>query len=96
VLKVAIWAMRNGEEVRDVIDRLNEGTRGGEALPEGWARSHYESAIERLTDAAGRDQVHAWEERESDIQEGEKMLWATRAESLRKSMEEDGNSRVSW
>jgi hypothetical protein len=30
-----------------------------------------------------RDQVLAWEERERDLEIGEKMLWATRAEYLR-------------
>ena len=55
VLKAAIWALRNGEDVRGVIDALREGTRGGEAPPEGWARSHYETAIEHLKDAALRD-----------------------------------------
>lgn len=82
VLKGAIWALRNGEDVREVIDGLQDGTRGGEALPEGWARSHYETAIERLEDAAGRDRVFALEERELELQKGEMMLWATRAESL--------------
>ena len=83
VLKAAIWALRKGDNVQEVIDVLNEGTRGGEVLPEGWARSHYETAIDRLTDAAVRDQVLAWEERERDLEIGEKMLWATRAENLR-------------
>lgn len=83
VLMGAIWALRNGEEVQGVIDGLQRGTRDGEALPEGWARSHYERAVKLLTDGAGRDQVLAWEVRERDLQEGEKMLWATRAENLR-------------
>lgn len=83
VLKDAIWALRNGEDVRVIIDGLNERTHGGEALPAGWARSHYETAIERLMDAAGRDHVLAWEERERVLQEAEMMLWATRADSLR-------------
>ena len=96
VLKTSIWSLRNGEDVQAIIDALIGGTRDGEALPEGWARSHYEVAIEYLTDAAGRNQMLAWEERERDIQVGEKMLLATRAESLCQSMEEDGNFKVTW
>ena len=45
MLKAAIWALRSGEDVRDVIDRLQEGTRDGEALFEGWARSHYDRSL---------------------------------------------------
>ncbi len=41
LLKTAIWSLRKGEDVQDIIDRLNEGTSGGEALPDGWARSDY-------------------------------------------------------
>ena len=82
VLKTAIWELRNGDDVQAIIDGLIDGTRGGGALPDGWARSHYETAIERLEDAAGRDWVFAWEERELELQKGEMMLWATRAESL--------------
>ena len=83
VMKVAIWTLRNGEDVRDIIKVLNEGTRDGEALPEGWARSHFETAIGCLQDASGMDLVLAGEEKERDLQEAEKMLWATRAESVR-------------
>lgn len=83
VLKAAIWAIRNSRQVREIIDQLNKGTRRGEVIPEGWARSHYDKAIDCLTDAIGRDKVSAWEERKRDIEEGEKWLWATRAENLR-------------
>jgi len=83
VLQAAIWALRCGESVRDVIDGLSEGTRDGNALHEGWARSHYETAIRRLIDAVGRNPLMDCEEREKDIEGGEKMLWATRTENLR-------------
>ncbi len=83
VLKTAIWALGKGENVRKVIDVLREGTRDGEDLNEGWARLHYETAIEYLADAAGRDSVLVGEAREQDLQEGVKMLWATRAEYLK-------------
>ena len=85
VLKTAIWALGNGEDVKDVIDGLNEGTLGGEALPEGWARSHYETAISHLTDADEKDQVIALEGREWNLYDGEKWLWATRAENIHHS-----------
>ena len=83
VLKGAIWALSNRENIKDVVDGLQEGTRDGEALPERWARPHYDMAIERLMDAAGRDMVLNWEERDRDLQESMKMLWATRAEYLK-------------
>ncbi len=83
VLLKAIWELKIGEEVASVINGLQKETRRGEALPEGGARLHYVTAIDHLTDAVGRDRVLAWEERERDLIESEKMLWATRAENMR-------------
>ncbi len=57
VMKTAIWALRDGQDVRGVIDVLNEGTHAGKDLPEGWARSHYETAIDHLIASTRRDQV---------------------------------------
>ena len=86
VLKKAIWELRNGEDVTAIVEALQEGTRGGEALHDGWARSHYEKAIGHLNDAAGMDQVLARDVRLWDLEVGEKMLWATRAENLKRSI----------
>ena len=55
-------------------------------VPIGWARSHYEKVIGYLDAAAGRDQVLAWDARKWDLEIGEKMLWATRAENLKRSI----------
>jgi hypothetical protein len=83
VLKTAIWALRNNVDLGTVIDGLNEGTSNGTALSDVWARSHYEMAIERLADAAMRNQMLDWKARSNDLQEGEKWLWAARVENLR-------------
>ncbi len=83
VLKTAIWALRCGESVRDIIDGLQEGTRDGEALPEGWARSHFNLAVTRLEEATRRDWVFDAEQRIIDLAEGEKALWMARAEALK-------------
>ena len=84
VLLTAIWALRNGENPLLVVNNLNEGTCDGEVLPNGWARSYFDTTIKYLMDATDREQVLAWDEYKRVLLEGELNLWATRAESLRK------------
>ena len=82
LLLEAIWSLRKGDAVASIVERLQDGTRDGEAMRKG-ARSLYNEAIMYLTDAACRDQVLACEQPKRDLQEGEKMLWIARVENLR-------------
>lgn len=84
MLKAAIWALRNDEDIQQIIIRMDKEFFKGKSARRGWARSYYRRAIEHLRDAALRDQVFAREKFEQDMMKAETMLWATRAENLHK------------
>ena len=95
LLLEAIWSLRKGDAVASIVDRLQVGTHGGEAMWKG-ARSLYDEAIVCLTDAAGRDQVLGCEQWDQDLLEGEKMLWAARVENLRCLLWDSGSSKTTF
>jgi hypothetical protein len=81
-LCAGIRGLADGEDVSEVIGRLNEATHRGDALPDGRPRLYYDMALGCLQDAAARDRVLEWELRVRELLEAEKWLWAARAEYL--------------
>ena len=54
----------------------------GVALPDGRARLYYDMAVDRLDEAAGRDEVLDRSARMWVLKDAETCLWAARAEYL--------------
>ncbi len=79
VLATSIRRLRSGEDEEEVLTTLRLQVP---ELPREAAR-HYTRAVERLTEAAGRDWVFDAERRRRDLGEAERELWMTRAEYLR-------------
>ncbi len=79
VLATSIRRLVSGEDEEEVLAtlRLQVGELPGEAA------RHYDRAVARLEEAAGRDWVFDSERRCRDLEEGEKALWMARAEYLR-------------
>ena len=82
-LREGIRGLVDGEDVSEVIERLQAATHRGDALPDGRPRLYYDMALDCMRDAAGRDRVLEWELRVRELMEAEKWLWAARAEWLR-------------
>ena len=80
VLSTSIRRLKSGEDEEEVLSSLRLHLEG--KLPKE-ADRHYTRAVERLTEAAGRDWVFDAERRRRDLGEAEKELWMARAEYLR-------------
>ena len=84
VLATSIRRLKSGEDEEEVLATLS--LHVARELPKE-ARRHYDRAVARLEEAAGRDWVFDAERRERALDEAERCLWMTRAEYLREMME---------